>query len=59
MFSLEINYIDIFKIENFGCVEMIFVIFYDEVYNEGDNNGFVFGVYMKFLFLNSCKVFNM
>ena len=42
LFSLETNYTDIFKTENSGCVETIFAIPYDEVYNEGDNNGPVF-----------------
>ena len=37
----------------------IFAIPYDEVYNEGDNNGPVFGAHMKFLSSNSRKVFNM
>ena len=35
LFSLETNYTDIFKTENSGCVETIFAIPYDEVYNEG------------------------
>lgn len=59
LFSLETNYTDIFKTENSGCVETIFAIPYDEVYNEGDNNGPVFGAHMKFLSSNSRKVFNM
>ncbi|MGP1436703.1 MAG: RagB/SusD family nutrient uptake outer membrane protein [Phocaeicola sp.] len=59
LFKLESKYTDIFKTDNAACVETIFAIPYDEVYNSGDNNGPVFGAHMKFLSSNSRKVFNM
>lgn len=58
-FSLEPVYSDIFKTDNENCVETIFAVPYDGVYNMGDNNGPVFGMHMKWLSTESRKVFSM
>lgn len=59
-FSMEPNYKDIFKTNNENCVETIFAVPYDAVYNlPSDPNGPVFGMHMKWLSANSSKVYAM
>lgn len=59
LFSLESVYSDIFKTNNDKCVETIFAVPYDAVYNSGDDNGPVFGMHMKWLSTDSRKVYNL
>ena len=58
-FKLETNYRDIFKTDNENCVETIFAVPYDAVYNMGTDNGPVFGMHMKWLSTECRNVFNM
>lgn len=58
-FSLEPVYRDIFKTDNENCMETIFAVPYDEVYNSGTNNGPAFTAHMKWLSTGSRKAFNM
>lgn len=58
-FSLEPVYRDIFKTDNENCMETIFAVPYDEVYNTGTNNGPAFTAHMKWLSTGSRKAFNM
>lgn len=60
LFSMEPVYRDIFKTNNENCVETIFAVPYDAVYNlPSDPNGPVFGMHMKWLSTDSRKVYNM
>lgn len=59
-FSLEPNYKNIFKTDNEFCVETIFAVPYDAIFNlPSETNGPVFGMHMKWLSTESQQVYDM